>query len=136
MPSRLTRRLLRIAARRLAGLAEVAELFGVTKKTAMKYATRGDFPEPVDRLAAGPVWSYSEVKRWGTKHLPLPPGRPRQERSSYRASPDVPPIREPTREAAPPRLERNTTYRDVRERRDRLQKMVRTHVEERERERE
>ena len=39
----------------LAGIAEIAELFGVTKQTALKYTRRPDFPKPLDRLAAGPV---------------------------------------------------------------------------------
>ena len=59
---------------KLAGLAEVAEIFGVTKKTAMKYADHPAFPPPIDRLAAGPVWFRADVERWGRDNLPLPPG--------------------------------------------------------------
>jgi predicted DNA-binding transcriptional regulator AlpA len=65
---------------RLAGLAEVAELLGVTKRSATRYAARADFPEPLERLASGPVWARADVERWATQHMPLPPGRPPRER--------------------------------------------------------
>jgi predicted DNA-binding transcriptional regulator AlpA len=61
----------------LAGLAEVAELLGIAKRTASKYVRRPDFPKPVDRLAAGPVWRRRDVERWAKATLPLPrTGRP------------------------------------------------------------
>jgi hypothetical protein len=60
----------------LAGLAEVAEMLRVTKRTALNYAKREDFPEPLDRLASGPVWRRVDVERWAKKRLPLTPGRP------------------------------------------------------------
>lgn len=64
------------SAGRLAGVAEVAELLGVTKQTALKYAARDDFPAPLDRLAAGPVWRRNHVETWAKRHLPFPTGRP------------------------------------------------------------
>jgi predicted DNA-binding transcriptional regulator AlpA len=64
----------------LAGLAEVAAICGVTKDTALKYARRSDFPKPLDRLAAGPVWSRADVEAWAAKTLPLPTGRPPKQR--------------------------------------------------------
>jgi hypothetical protein len=60
----------------LAGLHEVAEILGVPKRTAARYVLRDDFPEPLDRLAAGPVWRRVDVAQWGRDHLPLPSGRP------------------------------------------------------------
>jgi predicted DNA-binding transcriptional regulator AlpA len=64
----------------LAGLAEIAELFGVTKATAQKYANRSDFPEPLGEIAAaGRVWRRVDVKAWGTANLPLRPGRPKKD---------------------------------------------------------
>src|SRR5205085_278872 len=48
----------------LAGIAEIADLFGVTKQTALKYTRRPDFPAPLDRLAAGPVWRLADVEEW------------------------------------------------------------------------
>ncbi len=62
----------------LAGLAEVAEIIGVTKRTATKYTRRADFPEPLDRLASGPVWRCADVEKWARETLPLPTGRPRK----------------------------------------------------------
>jgi predicted DNA-binding transcriptional regulator AlpA len=69
---------LRAVSTELAGLAEIAEAFKVTKRTAWNYTQREDFPEPVDRLASGPIWRRVDVEAWGESHLPLPPGRPPQ----------------------------------------------------------
>jgi hypothetical protein len=60
----------------LAGLAEVADMLAVTKRTASNYTQREDFPEPIDRLASGPVWRRTDVDAWASAHLPLPTGRP------------------------------------------------------------
>jgi predicted DNA-binding transcriptional regulator AlpA len=62
----------------LAGLSEIVAMLGVTKRTALKYVAREDFPEPIDRLATGRVWRRSEVRAWASAYLPLPPGRPRK----------------------------------------------------------
>ena len=64
----------------LAGLAEIAQAFKVTKRTAWNYTQREDFPEPVDRLASGPIWRRADIEAWGEKHLPLQAGRPPQPR--------------------------------------------------------
>lgn len=60
----------------LAGLAEVADLLGVTKRTATDYVKRDDFPAPVQRLAATSVWTRAEVAGWARDKLPLTRGRP------------------------------------------------------------
>jgi predicted DNA-binding transcriptional regulator AlpA len=60
----------------LAGLAEVAEICGCSKRTAANYVQRSDFPAPVDRLKSGPVWRRAAVERWKETHLPLQTGRP------------------------------------------------------------
>ena len=49
---------------KLAGLAEVAGLAGVSRTRAGQLAAHPDFPEPVDRLAMGPVWLESDVKKF------------------------------------------------------------------------
>ena len=46
---------------KLAGLAEVAGLAGVSRTRASQLAAHPDFPAPVDRLAMGPVWRESDV---------------------------------------------------------------------------
>ena len=57
----------------LAGLAEVASLAGVSRTRAGQLAAHPQFPEPVQRLAMGPVWLESDV----TKFIAAPrkPGR-------------------------------------------------------------
>jgi predicted DNA-binding transcriptional regulator AlpA len=54
------------------------ETLGVTKRTALKYVAREDFPEPIDRLATGREWLRADVEPWSKAHLPLPPARPRK----------------------------------------------------------
>ena len=49
---------------KLAGLAEVASLAGVSRTRAGQLAAHPDFPAPVDRLAMGPVWLESDVKKF------------------------------------------------------------------------
>jgi predicted DNA-binding transcriptional regulator AlpA len=69
-----------VAPEDLAGLAEIAEMLGVTKQTALKYMRRVDFPEPFGHVAAaGSVWLRRDVETWAKETLPLPTGRPRKE---------------------------------------------------------
>lgn len=56
----------------LAGLAELAGILGVTKRSAQRYTSRPGFPKPVATLAATPVWRVSEVIEWKNATLPLP----------------------------------------------------------------
>ena len=58
---------------KLAGLAEVASLAGVSRQRAAQLAAHPAFPAPVARLAMGPVWLEADV----TKFLATPrkPGR-------------------------------------------------------------
>jgi hypothetical protein len=65
-----------MASSRLAGLAEVAELLGVNKRSASRYTQRPDFPEPLARLLSGPIWDAAKVEAWGAKHGPFRRGRP------------------------------------------------------------
>jgi predicted DNA-binding transcriptional regulator AlpA len=67
--------------RSLVGLAEVAQILGVTKRTATSYAQRPDFPEPLKRLAATPVWLSEDVAAWAEQTLPLTRGRPPEDRA-------------------------------------------------------
>ena len=68
---------------RLAGLAEVAALLArragkakVSRSYAGQVAAHPDFPEPVQRLAMGPVWLEADVVKFiGT---PRAPGRKRK----------------------------------------------------------
>jgi prophage regulatory protein len=47
---------------KLAGLAEVASLAGVSRKRAWQLTQGKTFPEPVQVLAMGPVWREDDVK--------------------------------------------------------------------------
>jgi prophage regulatory protein len=60
----------------LASLKEVAEVCGVSKRTAARYTDRDDFPEPLGVLGVGRIWRRRDVERWATKTLPLDVGRP------------------------------------------------------------
>jgi predicted DNA-binding transcriptional regulator AlpA len=63
----------------LAGLQEVAELLGVTKRTATRYVDRDDFPDPLGRISTGRVWWRKDVEKWARNTLPLRAGRPPKE---------------------------------------------------------
>lgn len=59
------------------GVAEVAELLGVSRQRVVQLAARDDFPTPVARLASGPVWRKGDLSTfadgWQRKA-----GRPRK----------------------------------------------------------
>jgi predicted DNA-binding transcriptional regulator AlpA len=59
----------------LVGLAEVAEMLKTSTRQALRWTHRDDFPEPVARLRATPVWRRSDVEQWA-KQLPIKRGRP------------------------------------------------------------
>ena len=61
---------------KLVGLAEVAEVLGVSRRTAARYTRRSDFPEPVARLRAGPVWQEDDVLAWARSEPAARPGKP------------------------------------------------------------
>lgn len=69
---------------KLAGLAEVAALLAersgrakVSRSYAAQVTAHPDFPEPVQRLAMGPVWLESDVVKF--IETPRMPGRRRKE---------------------------------------------------------
>jgi predicted DNA-binding transcriptional regulator AlpA len=69
-----------VCADELASVKEVADILGVSKRTAARYVDRADFPEPLDVLAAGRVWRRADVEKWAAATLPLKrTGRPRKE---------------------------------------------------------
>lgn len=49
---------------KLAGLAEIAGLAGVSRTRAGQLSNHPDFPEPVARLAMGPVWREADVQQF------------------------------------------------------------------------
>lgn len=46
------------------GITEIAELLGVTRQRAHQLAGSHGFPEPIARLAQGPVWEAAKVETW------------------------------------------------------------------------
>lgn len=51
----------------LAGIAELSSELGVPRQTICNWAAgraRADFPSPVKRLRATPVWSLDAVRAW------------------------------------------------------------------------
>jgi len=61
----------------LAGVTELAKLFGVSRQRMSELRTREDFPAPVAELAAGPVWKVTNLRRFLDSWERLP-GRPRR----------------------------------------------------------
>lgn len=67
---------------RLVGVAELAEILGVSRARASELAhSSADFPPPTVRLASGPVWTEPSVRRfieaWRRRPGPVPrKGRP------------------------------------------------------------
>jgi hypothetical protein len=58
---------------KLAGVAEVAALAGVSRQRAAAITKLARFPATVDDLAMGPVWIESEVRAFLS--VPRKPGR-------------------------------------------------------------
>jgi len=60
----------------LAQLAEVAELLGVSKRTAARAVDREGFPRRSTFFATGRVWRRRDIERWAKKNPPRGRGRP------------------------------------------------------------
>jgi hypothetical protein len=57
------------------GVAEAAKMLGVSKQRLIQLTDRPDFPTPMVRLAAGPVWLRSSIRAFA-RRWPRKPGRP------------------------------------------------------------
>lgn len=73
----LDRRVQESDAPEILGVAELADLLGVTKQRVSELARSPSFPAPVAELASGPVWHKRQVARH-VGHWPRRPGRPRK----------------------------------------------------------
>lgn len=58
----------------LVSVKEIAELLGVSVRTAHRLVNRDDFPEPLGSTSSGRVWRRTTVERWA-KRPPIPVGR-------------------------------------------------------------
>jgi hypothetical protein len=62
--------------RDLVGAAEAAVMLGVSRQRVGQLAERPDFPAPIARLSAGPVWTRSSIEAFGqswTRKITGPP---------------------------------------------------------------
>ncbi|WP_223162774.1 helix-turn-helix transcriptional regulator [Nocardioides antri] len=48
----------------LMGVAEIAELLGVTRQRVHQLRQLDGFPEPTSELAIGLVWESADIERW------------------------------------------------------------------------
>lgn len=55
-----------VAVRDLVGIAEVAEIIGVTRSSARVYRVQGLLPPTLTELACGPIWDRNEIEKWET----------------------------------------------------------------------
>ncbi len=62
---------------RMGGVAEVAEILGVSRQRVAKLRDRNDFPDPIGQIAQGPIWDLDEVEAWAGSDLRPSTGRPR-----------------------------------------------------------
>lgn len=46
----------------LVGLAEAAEILGWDKRRVATYRKRGAFPDPIQQLASGPIWTQKQIE--------------------------------------------------------------------------
>lgn len=46
------------------GISEIAKFLGVSRQRVGQLAAGENFPQPVARLAAGPIWEAADVERW------------------------------------------------------------------------
>lgn len=63
-------------AEELVSVAEIAEMLDVARNSAWRWTQRPDFPEPIARLAVGPIWQKRDIEAWASESLPRR-GRPR-----------------------------------------------------------
>jgi len=48
----------------LMGIAEIAELLGVSRTRIHQLRSEGALPQPCETLAMGPVWLREDIERW------------------------------------------------------------------------
>lgn len=67
-----------MSAQELVGVAEIAEMLGVTRQRVNRIVqTSADFPKPVADLSAGRIWRLKDIQIWIKKHPQRRPGRPK-----------------------------------------------------------
>lgn len=64
---------------RMGGVAEIAEVLGVSRQRVARLREREDFPDPIAEIAQGHIWDLDEIQAWAGSGLRLSTGRPRSE---------------------------------------------------------
>lgn len=57
------------------GIAEIAAALKIRRETVQYHARRPGFPEPIARLAMGPVWKAADVREWRGRNRNGSPGQ-------------------------------------------------------------
>ena len=85
LPEHLERRLEQQNQITLVGIRELADLLGVTRQRASQIAATRNFPAPLAKLAAGPVWNKASLT-WFLEDWAREPRRPGPKPGSRRSS--------------------------------------------------
>lgn len=48
----------------LVGLSDAAKIIGWDRRRVQTYLQRGKFPEPIQRISSGPVWTYKQIEAY------------------------------------------------------------------------
>ncbi|CAI8920974.1 DNA-binding protein [Priestia megaterium] len=51
----------------LVGVAEAADILNWDKRKIATYIKRGVFPEPIQRLSSGPIWTSTQIEEYRKK---------------------------------------------------------------------
>jgi len=54
----------------LVGVAEVADILDWDRRRVSVYISRGKFPEPIARVAAGPLWTRRQIEEYKKQYAP------------------------------------------------------------------
>ena len=51
----------------LVAMAELIDMLGVSKSWVVRLVKEPGFPEPLERLRAGQIWSYADIADWAQR---------------------------------------------------------------------
>jgi len=51
----------------IVAMAELIDMLGVSKSWVVRLVKQPDFPEPVERLRVGQIWSYADIAAWAAR---------------------------------------------------------------------
>jgi len=51
----------------IVAMAELIDMLGVSKSWVVRLVKEPDFPQPVERLRAGQIWSYADIADWAER---------------------------------------------------------------------